>query len=379
MEWARTTARLSVAVAAKKVSVSPDTIEAWESGDKKPTINQLRKAARVYRRGFSVFFLPKPPEGFDTIRDFRRVPTAAKGKGFSYELQIAIRAVQEQRESALELAKLLGEKTKSPLYGMAKEASPEALGAVIREVLGVTMDEQRLWRSDYSPLNNWIQRLELAGVLVVGFPGVEISEARGFSLSHPKLPVVAFNTKDAPRGRLFTLLHEAVHVARGDGGACDLGDRKVEAYCNAAAAECLIPERDLAAQPIVLGHRLTADWDEANLTRLANRYGASKEAVLRRLVTIGKATERQYGELRALFAERAAAEAQARKDEGKPVIVPYARKVLSRLGARYVRLVFEALHEGRIGIGEASTRLGAKVKHFEKLDEASLKKLVAAT
>lgn len=51
-----------------------------------PTIAQLRKAAEVYKRSLAVFFLSEPPEGFDTLRDFRRltVPRRVNGRrGFT--------------------------------------------------------------------------------------------------------------------------------------------------------------------------------------------------------------------------------------------------------------------------------------------------------
>jgi DNA-binding transcriptional regulator YiaG len=44
MGWARTSAGLDVAEAARRLSVSEDTVRGWESGDRQPTVRQLRNA-----------------------------------------------------------------------------------------------------------------------------------------------------------------------------------------------------------------------------------------------------------------------------------------------------------------------------------------------
>jgi len=63
--WARTTSGLSESEAAKRIGVSAGELEQWESGDEKPSISQLRKVSQVYKRHFSLFFLPKPPKEFE--------------------------------------------------------------------------------------------------------------------------------------------------------------------------------------------------------------------------------------------------------------------------------------------------------------------------
>lgn len=57
----------------RKIGVPEGRVQEWEQGRSRPTIAQLREAARVYRRPLGVFFLPEPPAGFETMRDFRRL------------------------------------------------------------------------------------------------------------------------------------------------------------------------------------------------------------------------------------------------------------------------------------------------------------------
>ncbi len=51
--------------------------------------------------------------------------------------------------------------------------------------------------------------------------GVSPNEMRAFSLYYDVLPVIMVNGSDAPRGRLFSLLHEYVHLLLHTGGLCD--------------------------------------------------------------------------------------------------------------------------------------------------------------
>lgn len=70
--WARVRAGYhEVDLAAKRLSVSEATLRSWESGEKQPTIKQLRNMTRVYHRPLAVLLLPEPPKDFDAISDFR--------------------------------------------------------------------------------------------------------------------------------------------------------------------------------------------------------------------------------------------------------------------------------------------------------------------
>lgn len=62
--WARESARLTVERASKKAQVTAEQLGSWERGESQPTITQLRKLGRAYKRPLAVFYLPKPPKHF---------------------------------------------------------------------------------------------------------------------------------------------------------------------------------------------------------------------------------------------------------------------------------------------------------------------------
>ncbi len=96
----------------------------------------------------------------------------------------------------------------------------------IRKLLGVSIRKQIQWKDEYEALNGWRQAVQDKGVLVFQARGVEVSEMRGFSVADEPMPLIVLNTKDAPNGRVFTLLHEFCHLLLRYGGICDLRDRR---------------------------------------------------------------------------------------------------------------------------------------------------------
>jgi transcriptional regulator with XRE-family HTH domain len=77
--WARQSAGFSLDAAAAKLRVSEDRLRSWEAGEARPTIAQLRTAAKTYKRPLAIFYLPEPPLDFQPLRDYRRVPDAQLG------------------------------------------------------------------------------------------------------------------------------------------------------------------------------------------------------------------------------------------------------------------------------------------------------------
>ncbi len=103
LRWARVPIDLPAIAACRKLDLPDDRVAAWEASDERPTVAQLRKAARLYRRSLGVFFLPEPPQGSDTLRDLRRHGGAAAGP-WSPVLHANYRRAHEQREHVLDLA-----------------------------------------------------------------------------------------------------------------------------------------------------------------------------------------------------------------------------------------------------------------------------------
>ena len=363
--WARESARLDIETAAKKAQVTPDRMKLWETGEARPTINQLRKLANAYKRPIAVFYLPEPPSsGFQAMRDFRRLPGGA-ATNESAELALEIRSVASRRKVALELIRAIDEEPPDFLLTATLNDDAEVLASEIRAYLGVSVDEQISWKPGYDSFNAWRAALEDVGVLVFQSVGVRLDEMRGFSISDMPLPAIVVNNKDSANGRIFTLLHELAHILLREGGICDLYDEnEIEVFCNRVAGAVLIPRERLMAEDTVASKADGMTWSDGELQALSNRYGVSREVTLRRLLSIGRASASFYGIKREQFQK----EYSTYNNQGGPV--PQYRKALSRTGRSFAVLVLRAYRQNYITASDVSDFLEVKLKHLPKIESA---------
>lgn len=382
ISWARESAGLGPDQAAHKLTVSRATLDGWETGEKPPTIKQLRKAAKAYRRPLAVLLLPSPPTDFSPLQDFRRTSAAETSK--SPELVSEVKRALTQREVFLELGEVAPTSVVSSddIPRLDQGTSPEVAGSRLRETLGLDSIPSSLWSRPGEALNRCIRAVEKLGVIVIQTQGVEISELRGFSISESPHPVIALNGKDFPRPRLFTLLHELAHLGLRAGGLCDLHEStttratsldSTEHYCNAVAASALMPAESLMRDASVARAESSYDWSLAELSQLSARFGASSEAVLLRLVGLSKASWETYwarkGELEEEYAEarQHARERQRESPGGPSYYVVKARD----MGHGYITSVLDAFRSRAITSLDVADYLDVRYDQLPQLERAA--------
>lgn len=368
--WARTSSKLDLDTAAKRVGVKRERLEAWERGTASPTLTQLRKLAHIYRRSVGVFLLTERPADQPQPADYRRVELSISHV-MSSELAIGIRAAESKREAALDIYVQSDEEP--PQFGLRLDPAlpPEDMARRLAEKIGVTMRDRRRWANEYDALNAWKSAIERVGVMVMQLSGVAVSEMRGCSLALFPLPIILLNSSDRPLGRVFTLVHELAHLARSESGLCDVFDdvgrtdqnEAVETYCNHVAGAVLVPLEELLRQPDVARTTGARDWSADELLGLRRTFWASREAVLRRLLIAGKATRRFYQ------AERNRLRQQYAQDEGESSsgFVTFPRRVVLANGRFLTELVVDAYDSNVITGSDLSRILGTKLDHLPQV------------
>lgn len=300
--WARESIGLDVTEAARRIHVRPESLAQWELGTIKPSIPQARKAASVYKRSLAVFYLPVPPREDFQMQDFRTLPEERRIHK-SPSLHLAIRQAHFKRDVAIELAEELEDFTPRFERRLTLRDNSEETAEQIREFLGVNTERQFGWKNMWQALNSWKEIIEQQSVLVFQVSGVAVREMRGFSLWREMLPAVVLNSKDSPRGRIFTLLHEYVHLLLNTGGLCDdfaiyragpSSEEKTEVFCNHLAGSILVPAKSLLSEDMVRTKGKNSTWQDSEIIHLADRYNVSKEVILRRLLITGRVTESFY-------------------------------------------------------------------------------------
>ncbi|HLX00333.1 MAG TPA: XRE family transcriptional regulator [Candidatus Acidoferrales bacterium] len=368
--WARESLKLDQEAAAKKLRIKVERIVSWESGTSKPTLSQLRKMADLYKRPLAVFYLPERPKDFQPLRDFRRASLGLNAS-LTPNLVLAIRRARDRRDWALELYDALGEGP--PEFGgsLKSDIATDDAASAVRKTLGIKFEVQTQWATAYDALRNWRLAVEAAGILTFQASDLETREARGFSLSDRPLPVAVANVKDAPRGRIFTFLHEVVHIMLNESGICDVIDDRqhssptaqVETYCNQVAGAALFPLTEFMASAVVRSHKKgDPRWRDAELRDLSRRFGGSREAGLVRLLSLRLTTWDYYLEKR----DELYKQYQEAQKNAKGFAAPHTVAV-SNAGLTFTKLVLDGLSQNRINASDFSDYLQLRVKHLPEV------------
>jgi Zn-dependent peptidase ImmA (M78 family) len=368
--WARESARFTVEEAAHKIQISVEKLTACEANEAQLTFAQLMKVALAYKRPVSIFYLQEPPSGWSPIQDFRLLHGV--DGGFSAQLTYAIRQARERRELALELRQELNEPVKRFDMHATLRRNEEALAQEIRTRLGVTPTAQQQWKR--KGFENWRFLIENQDVLVFVIPRLPLSEMRGVAILEEEFPLILINGKDRVGGKVFTLLHEFCHlVVRQSGVSGDGGDQtrapnpEVERFCNAVAAATLMPRDWLLNEPLVVAKGSVKTWTDEELEALALRFAVSREAILRRLLTLGRTTKAFYEARRALFLKEYTALEETKSSGGPERHI----QVLSQLGRAFTRLVFEGYHDRRLTLRDVSNYFNMQVKLIPAMEKAT--------
>ena len=354
--WARESAGYSVEDAAGKINLSWSQLEAVENGHDLLTLRQAEMLAKFYGRPLATLFLSEPPEEEPQDTQFRRLP-GAPAPPWPAAMQLLVRRIRERQDAATELYEALEEPP--PWIARAKEfiaRDRKSLPRVAREVLGVGQEEQANWSEQYAPLRAWTDAVEGQGILVMQDGSMPVKDMRGFASIDSAVPVVMANTKDDPRARAFTVIHEFGHLVLAANGVS--AERQTERWCNKFAGEVLMPS-DWLAEAF---HESAASSLLGRVEQVARVFSVTPLAAAVRLRATGSVPQQEGDDLINEIRLR------GRETVRAPGGGDYYLNQIAGLGPRFIRLVFSALDSQAVTYPVASALLaGVKVNHFERL------------
>jgi len=378
--WARNKCGLDLIGAAKRIGVKIEQLEVWEKGESYPTIHQAMKMAEIYRRPLSLFYLNEPPKDFSvSMTDFRRLPETTLGV-FSPGLIWEKRQSEIRREIMIDLA----ENEEDGIFPYLNSVSPldnhEDVANEIREWTDINWNVQTKWSNYNDAFNSWKLAFERLNVLVFQTSHIGITftpeDARGFSISENRFPVIVVNSSDAHGARIFTLLHEFTHLLLNTGGVCDCEEyskaqtpeQNVETFCNHVAGAALVPASILTSHNIVQQHGRHSDWDDEEIWNLSIEFSVSEEVIVRRLLILGLTSPEFYERKRQDYNERWNEYKEKRRATPQAGIAPYHRLILRKNGKPYTRQVFSAYYDRRLTLSDVADYLGVKIKHLRDME-----------
>lgn len=270
-------------------------VKGWVDGEKKPTVRQLESFADKVYIPYGFLLMDKQIEEKCPIPFFR---TKSNAKHFNLNVYEAVITMQNRQH-------WLSEYLSSNDYGKptfigqyCKEKNVTKIVDAIRVILDLTLDWANELPSTPSAINYLVKKMESVGCVVmfqsmIGFQTsrkIPVSDCRGFTLVDDIAPCIFINNDDAPGAKLFTLVHEFVHILKGesvgDGGDDSMkDDNKLERFCDSVAAEILMPEdlfRDI--------------WKKrkGDFKRVASPFKVTGLAAARRAMGLGLISEERF-------------------------------------------------------------------------------------
>ena len=374
LKWARERRiRLEIDYAAKKLGIEPERLEAWEHGTAQPTFAQLKKIAKIYKTHISIFYLPEPPTDFQPLTDYRVLPEQIATEAEQiYRLNANIVEAFERREMLIELYELLEEPPLEVKLSINKRENPKQAARKVTEFLEFKRVQLHQAKNPYEALKFWKRTVEAKSILVCQTSvnthlSVELETARGFCIAQRPFPVIVINSKDSSYGRIFTLIHELVHIALGESVIQNTNFEEVnptnldpiEIFCNQVAAEVLVPESELL-------EIVNLEMLQEDLPKISKHFQVSPEVIMRRLLTLRKISRRNYQTYR---------NRQLAKYKDAPAgtggAAPYHSRLLNTSGEHFARIAFTAYYEQKITRAElASVLSNSDTKHLTKIESA---------
>lgn len=211
------------------------------------------KVQSTYRKPLLTYYLENPPKPTNSGEDFR-TPESASDPRQNHIVKAILSNVTARQSMIKEL--LISEdevKSLGFLGSISTDMKPERAAAKIRELFEIELTEYRRGR-DYGRSFTYLRKkLEAKGVFVLlkGNLGnyhsdVEIGTFRGFAISDEVAPFIVINHQEAKSARAFTLLHELAHILLGKSGiSANVGEDKVERFCDRVASLTLLPEHEV--------------------------------------------------------------------------------------------------------------------------------------
>lgn len=340
----------------------------WERGVKKPTLSQVQKLGQRLHIPFGYFFLTKRPVEHFKILEFRTIDSVAHGEA-SPQLKDTIAQMEAVQDWVREYRR--GEAyPKVAFVGRCRGMDVSQVLVTVRDVFEIPVH----WYADVKDAEQafrFFRRLcEQQGIIVMqnGVVGnnthrpLSLDEFRAFVLTDDWAPLIFINARDGIRGRLFSLLHEVVHVFLGQNDLFNSPDRvtafekEIERICNRVAAEILAPKKEF----LEIWAQCSREKDlQFSVKQAAKKFHCSLTVAARRALDLGCITQGQYEEMVSLFQKAFA--------KGKGKGGNYYNTLASRMDGPFVRMLADSVQMGNTTYTEAFRLTGTNNKTFAEL------------
>lgn len=360
--WARESITMSKNQASERTGISASRLSQLEEGDRKPTLDELKELAKVYKRTLATLLLSEPPKEKPLPKDRRTVNSKDIGK-FHEKTIIAVRKARALAQSYVELRQELGIQIPNFKITASLKNNPKDVAKKVSEVLHIS--EVREISNINLALDTYIEKVESLGIAVFQLSLTQ-DNLRGLSIVDDIIPIIGIKRgQEATHSKTFTLFHELGHIILNQGGLCDLSlntDIEIEKWCNSFSSGILIPNEELLQSEIVYNQKISGNkiWSKMDLIKLGSIFHVGPLAILRSLLENKLTTPTFYKEKH--IAWNKPQFGRAKEHRGREL----HKESLQERGRTYVSLAFSAFDQNRIDLKDLSDFLGLKISYIPK-------------
>lgn len=371
LTWMLNQARNNV-VASKYI----ESLEAWKAGIKKPTFNQIQTVSNGIHVPLGYFFLSQAPIENIPLMEYRTIPNAEQCIP-SRELIDTIDDMEQIIDWTREYLVTNGNDVNHLVGKVKGKTDVQEIVAFIRHSLGLKENWFEGVENSRDYFKRLRERISEAGVLVM-MNGIvknnthrplELSEFRAFAIIDDYAPLIFINASDSPNGRLFSLLHEFTHICLGINNLYNadytrtVGLNKIDALCNAVAAEILVPEKIFHDSWVAYKNTITEE--KVIIDKLSAYFKCSSIVIARKALENNYISKSLYDLISKATVNKYIEQKSKNKGGGN-----YYLTMGTRLDKRFFNLIFDSVSQGNTGFTEAFRLTNTNRNTFNQVAEA---------
>lgn len=263
---------------ARALEMNIKTLGSLEDGTKEASRGEINSLAKFYAVPTYFFYTKQFPEIKNPLPDFR--DTKIGPVKLHSALAVSFSNATEIRDIIAEGMEFVREGSlgKEQVPSLKSDMSRFEAASAMREFFQLD-DKPASGFADTKQYIDWLRtKLERAGVVSV-YESYDTKFGRGYCLADDNfVPYVVLNTyRQINESRVFTLIHEAVHVALRRSGISDpfATRNQLETFCNRVAAATLMPKSLFVQAAKDISPNATAN---AFVRNLAEKFKVSQQA-----------------------------------------------------------------------------------------------------
>lgn len=343
-------------------------IQDWILQDSDPTFRQIQELANFLKVPLGYMFLDKPPQTSVIESEFRTIDN--KIPNISKNLQDTIFNMSRKQAWISEHRRDKGWNKIIPKY--FNDINKESKISFCKKAKEF-MDLNEFWYIEIKEARdayNFLRRkIEDKGIIVMQngivvsntHRKLDVNEFRGFMIYDHLAPLIFINARDSQAGKIFTLIHEYIHILFEEEDIFiseDLKNENInEKNINEITAEFLMPQAHILKY-----------WDQneeevIKIERLSKIFHVSKLALTIRLEQLGLVNQHVIDEIKLIM--NVDLENKKASSKGGNYYTTYR----SRYGDNFIKTVIQGAESGDISYTYAFNLLDAKAKTYDYFKE----------